>query len=84
MFSSVKVSEVLMFWRKESTRLHHEASANGVKGVRYDAGKRGDCLRNGPARKEAGALVVPEQVPLGRVVQAKVRATVDDDALQSS
>jgi len=67
-----------------STRLHHEAPADGVEGIRDHVGGGGGGLRDRPLGHEVGILLVLEDDALACVVEAEVGAPVHDDALQQS
>jgi hypothetical protein len=62
--------------------LHHESTADGVKGVGEDSSSGSDSLSDGPLGNEVGVLLVLKEDSLGCVVQAEVGSSVHDDTLQ--
>jgi len=63
-------------------RLHHHPAADGVEGVRDDAGDGGDHLGDHPGRPDGGVTGVLKQGTLGGVKATEEGGAVHDDASQ--
>lgn len=60
-------------------RLHHQSSADGIKGVRDDTGGNGNELSETPDGEEVGRLDVVEQKNFAGVEHTEVGSAVSDD-----